>query len=63
MIILQLHFTSKYQANDFPANVWCCCDVSFWPDIGRDFTDHAEKSSQRRNCYVNETDMFENKTD
>ena len=34
-------------------------DVSFRSHIGRDVADHAETSSQRRDWYVNETDLFE----
>ena len=34
-------------------------DVSFRSHIGRDVVDHAETSSQRRDWYVNEKDLFE----
>ena len=34
-------------------------DVSFRSNIGRDVADHAEMSSKRHSCYVNETDLFE----
>ena len=34
-------------------------DVSFRSHIGRDVPHHANTSSQRRNWYVNETDLFE----
>ena len=34
-------------------------DVSLRSHIGRDVADHAESSSQRRNWYVNETDLLE----
>ena len=33
-------------------------DVSFRSDIDVDVTDHSEASWQRRNWYVNETDLF-----
>ena len=34
-------------------------DVSFRSVIDQDIRDHAETSSQRRDWYVNETDLFE----
>ena len=34
-------------------------DVLFRSHIGRDFADHAETSSRRRNWYVNEMNLFE----
>ena len=34
-------------------------DVSVRSHICRDVADHAETSLQRRNRYVNETDLFE----
>ena len=34
-------------------------DVSFRSHIGRDAAEHAETSSQRRDWYVNDTDLFE----
>ena len=33
-------------------------DVSFRSHIDLDVTDHSKTSSQRRNWYVNETDLF-----
>ena len=37
----------------------CSDDVPFRSHIGQDVADHTETSSQRRDCYVNETDLFE----
>ena len=34
-------------------------NVSIRSHIGQDVADYAETSSQRRNSYVNETDLFE----
>ena len=34
-------------------------DTSFRSHIGQDVTNHAEKSSRRRDWYVNETDLLE----
>ena len=42
-----------------PPGLQSCSDVSFRSHIVRDFADHAEASSRRRNWWTNETDLFE----
>ena len=42
-----------------PPGIRSRSDVSFRSHIGRDVADHAETSSQRRDWYVNQTDLFE----
>ena len=50
---------TEHNINISSPNMRRCSDVSFRFHIGWDVADHAETSSQRRNWYLNATDLFE----
>ena len=54
-----IHGYTFERKSNYPPGMRRRSDVSFRSHIGWDVTDHTETSSQRRNRYVNETDLFE----